>query len=246
MIRLTVAHCRVTLLELFRAPGYWVPTVVFPAMLYSFFGTSIAGSGAQATTLAATSFAVYAVVGVAFYQFGVGIAQDRESPWEDYVRTLPAPALPRIAARIVAALIFAAAAVATVIAVAHGIATPSFTIGSGFALAAVLAMGLVPFALLGVALGYLASAKAAVALANMIYLPLAFAGGLWIPPHNLPEVVAALSPLTPTRQFADLAWAAAVNRPLSGSSMFGLGAYTLVFGGLALWAYRRDQGARYR
>ncbi len=246
MIRLTAAHCRATLLELYRSPGYWVPTVVFPAMLFSFFGASIAGDGIRAATLATASFAVYAVVGVAFYQFGVGVAQDRESPWEGFVRTLPAPAAPRIAARVVAALIFAAAAAATVIAVAHGIAAPRFTAASGLALAAVLAMGLVPFALFGVALGYLASAKAAVALANMIYLPLAFAGGLWIPPHGLPDMVAALSPFTPTRQFAELAWAAATHTPLPGAAMVGLAAYTVVFGGLALWAYHRDQGARFR
>ena len=241
-----LAHFMLQAKQLVRMPGYWVPTLVFPAMLYSFFGASIAGAGDQASTLAATSFAVYAVIGVAFYQFGVGVAQDRESPWEDYVRTLPAPALPRIAARIVAASIFAAGAAAAVIAVAHGIAAPNFTVGSAIALAAVLAMGLLPFALLGIALGYLASAKAAVALANMIYLPLAFAGGLWLPPDGLPNVVAALSPLTPTRQFAELAWAAALDRPLPGSYMFGLGVYTLVFGGLALWAYRRDQGTRFR
>ncbi|MDP6403770.1 MAG: ABC transporter permease [Alphaproteobacteria bacterium] len=246
MIRLTVAHCRVTLLGLFRSPGYWVPTVIFPAMLFSFFGASIAGAGDQAATLATTSFAVYAVVGVAFYQFGVGVAQDRESPWEDYVRTLPAPALPRIAARVVAAMIFSAAAALTVIVVAFVIAAPSFDLGSGFALAVVLAMGLVPFALLGIALGYLASAKTAVALANMIYLPLAFAGGLWMPPGRLPEAVAVLSPLTPTRQFADLAWAAALDGPMPASSMVGLGTYTLVFGGLAFWACRRDQGTRFR
>ena len=31
----------------------------------------------------------FAVIGVAFFQFGVGIAVDRASPWEAYLRTLP-------------------------------------------------------------------------------------------------------------------------------------------------------------
>ncbi|MDP6345090.1 MAG: ABC transporter permease [Alphaproteobacteria bacterium] len=246
MLGLTTAHCRVILLDFFRSPSYWVPTVIFPAMLFSFFGASIAEHGVRASTLGTASFAVYAVIGIAFYQFGVGIAQERESPWEGYLRTLPAPALPRIAARIAAALIFAAMAAATVVAVAHVIADPSFGLGSGLALAGALALGLVPFALLGVALGYLASAKAAVALANVIYLPLAFAGGLWLPPQGLPEAIAALSPLTPTRQFAELVWAATMAKPPPVSSLLGLVAYTLAFGGLAVWAYRRDQGTRFR
>ena len=30
------------------------------------------------------SFAAYAVLGIAFFQFGVGIAAEREEPWESY------------------------------------------------------------------------------------------------------------------------------------------------------------------
>tara|TARA_Y100001934_G_scaffold215689_1_gene255647 strand:- start:8167 stop:8868 length:702 start_codon:yes stop_codon:yes gene_type:complete len=222
LIRLITALCRITLPELFRTPIYSVPTVVFPAMLFTFFAAPSGASLTRVATLMTTSFAVYAVVGVGFYQFGVGIAQDRESAWETFTRTLPAPAFPRIFARVISAFVFAGIAAALVVAVAYVLASPKFTIVSGMALAVALAAGLVPFALFGVALRYLSSGKAAVAQANLIFLLLAYIGGLWVLPHRLPDAVAQISPFTPTRQFADLAWAATTDIPLALTPVLGL------------------------
>ena len=56
------------------------------------------------------TFAGFAVIGVAFFQFGVGIAIDRASPWETYLRTLPVGPLVRLAARLLSAAVFACAA----------------------------------------------------------------------------------------------------------------------------------------
>ena len=111
MIRPLTAELRLTLRILFRQPGFWVPTVLFPAMLYSFFGANGAGSG-QMGAFAMASFAIYAVVGVGFYQFGVTVAQDRENPFTVWQRTLPGHAAAPWIARIVASLIFVLIAVA--------------------------------------------------------------------------------------------------------------------------------------
>ena len=67
------AELALVLRVLLRQPGFWVPTVLFPAMLYSFFGAGLAGQG-PAAAYAMASFAVYAVLGVGFYQFGVTVA----------------------------------------------------------------------------------------------------------------------------------------------------------------------------
>ena len=49
-----------------------------------------------------------------------------------------------------------------------------------------LLVGTVPFALLGIALGYWAPARGALPIANLLYLSLSYAGGLWIRPRDLP------------------------------------------------------------
>ena len=73
-------------------------------------------------------------------------------------------------------------------------------------------LGALPFALLGIALGYWASPRGALPVANILYLVLAFAGGLWTTPAHLPGAVASVSPLVPTRQFGNVLWGAAEGR----------------------------------
>ena len=226
-MRLSLVYGIAELLELSRQPGYWVPTILFPAMLFLFFGNSFRPDGTAGANFMLASWAVYAVLGVAFYQFGVGIAQDRETPWDRFLKTLPASLAPRLAARIATALLFAVAAALLV------------------GLVALLFGGTV-FAISGIALGYAVSARAATPVANLVYLPLAFAGGLWIPPQALPDVVESFSRLTPTRHFAELAWAAVgAHGSFPFTSLAVLAGYGAVFAGIALWCYRRDWSARY-
>ena len=108
---LLLAHARAMTVELARHPAYVVPTLVFPAVFFLFFATSSSGN-APAVRMA--TFTGFAAIGVAFFQFGVGIAVERGSPWEAYVRTLPAGVGVRLAARILSAAVFAAAAAAVV------------------------------------------------------------------------------------------------------------------------------------
>ena len=201
-MNLVWAHLKAETLALLRVPGYLVPTVVLPSMLFLFFGVPNA-HGREAASFLMASYLMFAVVGVAFFQFGVGIAQDRVSPWETYLRTLPVPPRVRVAARLLSALCFAAAASAVVIVVAHLLTPAGLETGRWLRLGVALLAGSIPFGLIGIALGYWASPKTASPIANLLWLPLAFLGGFWVPPDGLPALAAALSPYTPTRRWGE-------------------------------------------
>jgi ABC-2 type transport system permease protein len=192
------------------------------------------------------SFTTFAVFGVVFFQFGVGIAQSRETSWEGYLRTLPAGPAPRFVAQVLAALVFAAIVVALILLIAVLYDGAQMTPRSVIRLTAAFLAGAVPFGFFGIALGYWVTPKAAIPVANMLYLPLSYAGGLWIRPDDLPAPVAALSPYLPTRHFAELAWAATVDQPWSPTNWLWLAAYTGLFAALALQGFRRDEGQRFR
>lgn len=241
---LTRAHARIAVLDLFRSPGYVVPTVVFPALFYALFDLQYArtqASIADATTLA---FMAFAVAGVCLYQFGVGIAAERGRPWERYLRTLPASIFVRFGARIVTALVFAALAAGCVAAFSRA-TTPIDLDASQWLRAAIFVLaGGVPFVLIGVTLGYWVSPRAAVPLATAVNLLLAYAGGLWMPPRYLPAFVQHISPYLPTRQFAELLWSV-WNGTSSTPSLAGLAIYTAIFAVIAAIGYRRDERKRY-
>ena len=106
-MKLALLHARTMTAELVRYPAYLVPTLLLPTVFFLFFvspGPPLAATARMAT------FAGFAVIGVAFFQFGVGIAVDRASPWEAYLRTLPVGPLVRLTARLLSAVVFACAA----------------------------------------------------------------------------------------------------------------------------------------
>src|SRR5207248_1400132 len=147
-VRLLAAEVRASLLELLRYPAYSIPTLLFPATLY----LAVAGRSRADPAARMVGFAAIAVLGVAFFQFGVGIAHERSRPWERYLRTLPAPPFARVLGRVFSALFFACASAGAVVlaAAATGVTLPGARLG---AVAGALAVGAVPFALLGVSIG---------------------------------------------------------------------------------------------
>lgn len=200
------AECGLILTILFRQPGFWVPTVLFPAMLYAFFGAQSGGGSWAANAMA--SFAIYAVLGVGFFQFGVSVAQDRESTFATWQRSLPGHAANPWIARIFASLIFVGLAVCLVIAVALLMTDIALSASAWTRLTLVCLLATIPATVMGIALGSVASARAAVPVTNLIFLPLAYLGGLWVPPMFMPTPIAAISEWTPTRAMGELSWAA--------------------------------------
>jgi ABC-2 type transport system permease protein len=241
-VRLLIVHLRASTLELARLPSFSLPTLLFPALFFLAFGAPHAGRRADVYL---ASFAGFAVLGVAFFQFGVGIAAERASPWERYLRTLPVTARARFGARVLSALGFGLASAVLVAAVALATIDVHLTAIRWLELTAALAAGALPFALLGIAIGYWTSPRGALPLANILYLGLSFAGGLWTAGRDLPHVVARVSPYLPTRRFAEVLWGAAAGTPWRPAPWLWLGGYAAAFGALALWGYRRDEGERY-
>lgn len=240
---LVLLHARAGTLELLRYPAFSVPTLAFPALFFLLF---VAPRSDADPNLLLASFAGFAILSVAFFQFGVGIAAERESPWERFVRTLPLPPAVRVAARLLSAAAFGLASASLVVAAALATTVAGLELARWIALAVTLLAGAVPFALLGIALGYWVSPRAALPTANLLYLVLSFLGALWTTPARLPESLSAISPLVPTRQFGNVLWGAVEGRLWRPLDWLLLGLWTLVFGGLARWGYVRDEGRRYR
>jgi ABC-2 type transport system permease protein len=240
---LVVVHARAMTRELVRYPAYVVPTLLFPTAFFLIF---VVPGPARFATLETAAFAGFAAIGVAFFQFGVGIAVERASPWEAYLRTLPVGVAQRLLARVLSAAVFSVAAAALVVAVGVAAADASLPAGRWLQLALVLLLGTIPFALLGIALGYWVPPKGAVPIANLLYLGLAYAGGLWIRPAALPAAVREVSPYLPTRALEDALAGVVTCRGLFLRPWIALLGFSACFATLAAWGYRRDEGRRFR
>ncbi|MDQ6823798.1 MAG: ABC transporter permease [Candidatus Eremiobacteraeota bacterium] len=244
IVALTLLHFKTLAIQLRRSPSYLIPTLGFPAMFFAFFGVANARTPEIANAMM-FAYVAFAIVGITLFQFGVGIANERAEPWERFVRTLPAPVAVRFAGRILCALLFGAIAAALVVVTAITL-TPVHLSAQAWVLLPIYAiMGGVPFVLFGIAIGYWSNARAALPIANVFYLVLSFAGGLWIPPAYLPHIVRVISPYLPTRQFFELLWG--IGRSANPAhDLLPLAAYAALFGLIAAVGYRRDEKVRYR
>jgi ABC-2 type transport system permease protein len=243
-VTLVLAHTRAIALGLVREPAFLVISLLFPALLFALLGESRV-TGSPPTAMA--SFAAFAFLGVALFDLGGEIAKERESAWESYVRTLPVAPWTRLTARVLAAFGVAAAAAALVVATSLLLTDVALDAGDWLRFAVALVAGAVPVALLGFWIGYSAgSGRTANSIANLLYVILAFAGGLWVAPAELPELVGDLSAVVPTRPWAELVWQPVEGRAWESEEWLKLAGYTVLFGALAVRAYARDQGRRYR
>jgi ABC-2 type transport system permease protein len=103
----------------------------------------------------------------------------------------------------------------------------------------------VPFTLMGLAIGYSLPSKAAIVVAQIIFFPLAFGGGLLSSPDDAPGFIKAIAPYLPTRGAVELMWAATNDWRLNPLSVAMLGVWIVALAAVAGWAYRRDEGHRF-
>lgn len=242
---LVLIHARYQFLETIRIPVAVIGTMFFPAASMIFFVVPNVGGNAVAATFATASMVVFATSTSCIFNYGIGVSEDRAQPWDPFVRTLPAGPFPRFAGRILNGMGFLVLSFLPVLVVAAVATEATITLGQlGLATAALLA-GAIPFTLLGLTIGYALPSKAAIAVAQLLFFPLAFGGGLMSAPGQAPGWVEAISPFLPTRGAAELMWSAVSDYSPDSLAVLMLCAWTLVLAALATWAYRRDEGRRF-
>ena len=233
-----------------RVPAFSATTLLLPLVFFTFFGLRVAAlRAADGTSIGArilVSFGAFAVGSVMVFSFGVGVANERAMRADVLIRATPLPPAIHLLAKLLTALVFAFVALVLLIAfgvVVGGVRQPA---GVWLSVIARLLAGSLPFVGLGFWIGYVSSPHAAPAVANLIYLPLSFASGLFMPLDQLPAFVRTLAPFLPTYHYARLAWSAVATRPDDiGPSLVWVAAYSVALFALALRAYRREEQIKF-
>ena len=239
------AQTKIEFLRLFRIPAFSLTSLLLPVMFYTFFGLADAKQQFMNTTYGSymlASYGAYAVLTIVLFSFGASVAAERGTGATRLMRAAPLPPVAYFFGKIVAAMGFGAIALTVLVlfaAVTGGAHVSAVTFMN---LLVRLLLGSIPFTILGFAIGYLASLNSAIAIINLINLPLAFASGMFIPTKFLPGFVQHITPFLPNYHFAQLAWGAvgATSESWVTASLWLLG-YGIVFLFIAVRAYGRDE-----
>jgi ABC-2 type transport system permease protein len=249
VVSMYLAEIKYELIKTARLPAYIVPTILFPVMFYILFGLAMGSktTGNEAATYLIATYGAFGVIGASFVGFGVGVAIERGQGWLLVKRASPMPPMAYFVAKIAMSMIFSlllAGLLVTLGIVFGHVQLPVTTI---LLLAATLVLGSLPFCAMGLAIGYLAGPNSAAAIVNLVYLPMSFASGLWIPMEVLPGFFKHLAPFLPAYHFAQLALASIgmAGRDNAATHLVVLGAFAVGFLLLALRGYRQDEGKLY-
>ncbi|MCI5048401.1 MAG: ABC transporter permease [Aquisalinus sp.] len=229
-------ECAAETLKLLRAPEFLIPTLAFPVLFYSIFGVMMGRGGSQAAYLLAT-FGVFAVMGPAMFGFGVGVAMEKDRGWLDLKRVAPMPVWVYLISKLFGALIFSAFTLAILYAVGGWLGGVELSRPIWGQLVLLHLMVTLPFALLGLTIGFLVKGNGAVAITNLIFLGLALLGGLWMPTTMFPGWFQTIGSYTPSYHAGQSALALVGMGDGAGGHLSVLGIYTAIFAILALVAW---------
>ena len=199
-----VLEARAQFLTMARTPGFTIPTLVFPLMFYLFFGVVMSFSPTAPTYRLAT-YGVFGLIGPSLFGFGVGFANERDSGALLLKQTTPMPAAAYLVARVAAALVFGIVIVTGLFLLGAYAADVTLYRWQWFTLAGVVLSGVIPFCALGLAIGAWVKAQSAIAIVNLVYLPMAFLSGLWMPIALLPSFLQNVAIVFPAYHQAQLA-----------------------------------------
>ena len=110
-----------------------------------------------------------------------------------------------------------------------------------------LVAGSLPFSAMGLALGYFTGPNSAPATINLIYLPMSFCSGLWVPFMFLPKVVKQIALALPPYHLSQLALGivGAGSHESNATHWEVLAAFTMICLGVARIGFQRDQEKMY-
>ncbi len=242
-----LGEIRFEFLKSLRTPAFAVPTLFFPLMFYVLFGVflgSMRGNAAMSQYTFAT-YGVFGAMGPGLFGFGVSLAIEREQGLLTLKQALPQPPGAYLLARAAMAMLFVAiiSILLTITAVLVG--QVPLTIGQGVALFLINVLGALPFCAIGLFVGSWVNGQASPAVVNLIFLPMAFLSGLWLPLALMPKFLQDIAPVWPAFHLAQMALDT-VGSPSQGNFFTHLSVLTGVTLGFFLLAMRRMQGGGFR
>ncbi len=200
---------RTECLKMARNRAYSASAIGFPVVFFTMFASlnrhaGVAGHEAARYLLA--SYVCFGTVGAALFGVGGSLGYERGHGWLELKRASPMPAAACLLAKLASSLLFSLVICLLLVALGPPIAGQSVVSPAEVCkLFSIAALGTLPFASLGLLFGLVTPPNAGPGLINLLYLPLSFCGGLWVPIEQLPHWMQHIAQYLPTYWFSRLA-----------------------------------------
>ena len=194
-----VQEARSEVLRYLRNPGFLLPVILFPTAFYLMFGVVLAHGEAPGMAIyLLASYATFGVMSPGLFGFGASLALERDNGLLTLKRAWPMPPAAYLLGKMLMAMGAAAVVIVLLLALAVGVAHVSLSVGQAAALLLTGTVGVLPFCALGMLVGTLIKGQGAPGMLNLVYLPMSFLSGLWVPLQMLPQSLQKIAPIWPS------------------------------------------------
>ena len=240
----SVLYVRTEVRRTLRNRRFLAFSLGFPLVLFLI----TAGANRDVSDFAGTgvSFPLYYMVGMvswgamaAVIAGGARIAAERQIGWTRQLRLTPLSTRTYFSAKVLSGYLLALASIAVlyVAGISYGVRLP---LGSWLTMTALILVGLVPFAVLGILFGHLLSTDSMGPALGGVTALFALLGGAWGPVAGESSVLTSISQLLPSYWLTQAAHSAFTGEAWPVRAWLVLAVWTLVLGRLARSAYLRD------
>jgi len=177
-------------------------------MFYVLFGLILGRQSVGAVSMSRyliPSYGTFGVIGASLFGTASSLAAERGLGWLQVNRASPMPTLAYFLAKIVMSMAFSGVVVLLLVFLGTSFGGVRLSFFEITKLMGTLVVGSLPFCTMGLAVGYFAGPNSAPAVINMIYLPLSFGSGLWVPLMFLPQFLQQFAKFLPPYHLSQLA-----------------------------------------
>ncbi|HEV2361934.1 MAG TPA: ABC transporter permease [Acidimicrobiales bacterium] len=236
-------------LRLLRNVRYVGITIGFPVVFYVLFLHDLEPSshiaGTTWNTYFMVSMAAFGAMVAALNAGGTRLAAERASGWTRQIRVTPLPAWSYVVTKISASMIIALPVIVLVELTGFLLAGVHLSPAAWLELTAVMWAGTLPFAALGVLVGFVAHTETAYPVVTALMFLLSFFGGLFKPVQQLPTALRRVASFLPSYHSASLGWSTVAGRIPALVDSAVLLAYVVVLGAGVAWRHRREEARAY-
>jgi ABC-2 type transport system permease protein len=232
--------------RLLRSWRFLVITVGFPVSFYVLFlGNQSAGGVVDGTV----PWRVYLMVTMCSFgslvagltAAGARLSAERASGWARQLRVTPIPAWSYIVTKVCASMLVILPVIALVDAVGAAFGGVGLSIGAWLGLTVLLWATALPFALLGVFIGFMVNAETAFPVVIALMFVLGYFGGLFSPLAGMPGALQVVAHILPSFNNAALGLAFLDGRGFGLEHWFVLGMYVVVLSLVITLKHRAEE-----
>jgi ABC-2 type transport system permease protein len=232
--------------RLLRSWKFLAITVGFPVVFYMLFlgdhrpGTIVDGAVPWREYLMVSMSSFGALI-AALNAGGSRLSMERASGWARQLRVTPVPAWSYVAIKVMASMLVVLPVVGLVELVGATFGGVQLGAGAWVGLTALMWVTALPFAALGVFVGFVVSTEAVFPVVTGLMFILGYFGGLFTPVSDMPKALQAAARILPNFHHLALGLDVLDGRSLGTSHWLVLAGYTLVLAGAIVWKHRVEE-----